>query len=567
MISCTQNVDVEEGLKVEFKSSLLFAPNNAPTYVQQEAIARTICAFINSEGGTLYLGVNDVGYPVGLSYDLRELSANPRRFTTKGAFATDEGYSYRPTIDQLYLKFQKIIEAHLGKRGLQYILDYDKKEDGSNVYLVIPVKPADKGDFIYFINHQGKAEIWIRTPGATRILTDKDRDDFIAAKEKERCSKETDKLLKSIHAQLSAMLTLGKTNQDDDKSNVPQNESLDSALKSLMAEVSSVLFPQKSILQDCVEYYATFDNQTSAMAIMDEFEKTYNGRKVYGRMVLSRDPALCSVPYSWNESDSCFHKITECDFGLSWVSLLIERCNCPTGNSLIDISYRESFTFSDLKSKSVNRLHEFIWAAIPDDLKTGPTGGWHTILFKRFMGFKAHNSWSNAHCASIPLYRIVGVRCSKHKLFGSNEKADLSPYAKSASYGCDVVSPYCIMESYNQLCNKYIPYEQINKLPTEYSEAKHLEDMKAAKLLGRDASLDILNASFCTLIVNVHTIGELADLTDSDIRSSIDSISNPQTLSVLHSLGEAGKQKLFTVITDARQNAKDFLRQNNIAVN
>ena len=214
-ISCSHKIEVEEGLKVEFKSSLLFAPDNAPTYIQQEAIARTICAFINSEGGTLYLGVNDGGYPVGLSTDMKELSANPRRFTTKGAFATDEGYSYRPNIDQLYLKFQKIIEAYLGKKGLQHILDYDKKEDGSNVYLVIPVKPADKGDFVYFINHQGKAEIWIRTPGATRILTDKDRDDFIAAKAKERCSKETGNLLMSIHTRLSAMLALGKTNQDD----------------------------------------------------------------------------------------------------------------------------------------------------------------------------------------------------------------------------------------------------------------------------------------------------------------------------------------------------------------
>ena len=53
-ISCSHKIEADEGLKVEFKSSLLFAPDNAPTYIQQEAIARTICAFINSEGGTIY---------------------------------------------------------------------------------------------------------------------------------------------------------------------------------------------------------------------------------------------------------------------------------------------------------------------------------------------------------------------------------------------------------------------------------------------------------------------------------------------------------------------------------
>ena len=570
-ISCSRKIDAEEGLKVEFKSSLLFAPDNAPTYVQQEAIARTVCAFINSEGGTLYLGVNDGGYPVGLSTDMKELSANPRRFTTKGEFATDEGYSYRPNIDQLYLKFQKIIEAYLGKKGLQHILDYDKKEDGLNVYLIIPVKPAGKGDFIYFINHQGKAEIWIRTPGATRILTDKDRDDFIAVKAKERCSKETGNLLMSIHTRLSAMLALGNANQGDNNSAGPQNESLGSALKSLMTEVNSVLFPQETSLEDCVEYYATFDNQTSSMSIMDEFEKTYNGQKIYGRMVLTRDPALCSVPYRWDENDRCFHKIAGCDFGLSWVSLLIERC--PTGNSLIDISYKDGFTFSDFKSGYMGHLHEVIWDSMTDEIKFASLGGWYTILFKQFLGFKALNSSSQYR--EMQQYRIVGVRCSKYVLDEFDEMVEPPRDVKyRAVYDSnwnekmilpkDKISLSEIRQVYVKwLCIKYrIPYEQMHKVPTEYSEAKHLEDVKAAKLLGRDASLDILNVSFCTLVVNVHTLGELVDLTDSDIKASIDAISNPQTLSVLSSLGETGKQKLFTIMTNARQKALEFLREN-----
>ena len=574
-ISCTRKIDVEEGLKVEFKSSLLFSPDSTQPYIQQEAIAKTICAFINSEGGTLYLGVNDSGCPVGLASDMRQLSTNPRRFTTKGAYANDVGYTYRPTIDQLYLKFQKIIEAYLGKMALQYILDYDKKEDGSNVYLVIPVKPADKGDFIYFINHQGKAEIWIRTPGATRILTDKDRDDFIAAKAKERCSKETGNLLMSIHTRLSAMLALGKTNQDDNNSEAPQNESLDSALKSLMTEVGSVLFPQESFLEDCIEYYATFDNQTSSMVIMDEFERTYDEQKIYGRMVLNRDPALCSVPYCWDERDRCFHKIAGCDFGLSWVSLLIERC--PTGNSLIDLSYRDSFTFSDLKGGCLGHLHELIWDAITDEIKTAPVGGWHTVLFKQFLGIKAHNSSSQSR--DIPQYRIVGVRCSKYKLHRLDTIVDphltwryVGIEEKQVPYGA--VSPSEIRYAYDNLCLLSASYEQCHSEPSEYHEAKRRNLIKVERLKCKDAGLKGVNLDVLELPswlswglehLNVRTVGELADLTDAFVLllSSIYSYSSEHLSSIYSSENINSKDDLTLIIKDARKKAQAFLLQEN----
>ncbi len=574
-ISCSRKVDVEEGLKVEFKSSLLFSPDNAQSYIQQEAIAKTICAFINTQGGTLYLGVNDSGYPVGLASDMRKLSTNPKKFTTKGAYTNDEGYTYRPTIDQLYLKFQKIIEAHLGKMALQYILDYDKKEDGSNVYLVIPVKPADKGDFIYFINHQGKAEIWIRTPGATRILTDKDRDDFIAVKAKERCSKETGNLLMSIHTRLSAMLALGKTNQDDNNSDAQQNESLDSALKSLMTEVSSVLFPQKSFLEDCIEYYVTFDNQTSSMVIMDEFERIYDEQKIYGRMVLNRDPALCSVPYRWDERDRCFHKIAGCDFGLSWVSLLIERC--PTGNSLIDISYRDSFTFSDLKGGCLRHLHELIWDAMTDEIKTAPVGGWHTVLFKQFLGIKAHNSSSQYR--DIPQYRIVGVRGSKYKLHRLDAIVDphltwryVGNEEKQVPYGA--VSPSAIRYAYDNLCLLSASYEQRQSEPSEYREAKRRNLIKVERLKCKDAelkgvSLDVLELpswlSWGLEHLNVRTVGELADLTDAFVLllPSIYSYSSELLSSIYSSENINSNDDLTLIIKAARKKAQAFLLQEN----
>ena len=67
---------VESGT-VEFKTSIVFPPNNdmQPNQkVQTHNVFKAICAFLNStNGGTLYLGVNDQGYVVGLDADMKQL--------------------------------------------------------------------------------------------------------------------------------------------------------------------------------------------------------------------------------------------------------------------------------------------------------------------------------------------------------------------------------------------------------------------------------------------------------------------------------------------------------------
>lgn len=67
---------VESGT-VEFKTSFIYPSGNnmQPNEVEQELnVFRGICAFLNSEtGGTLYLGVNDQGYVVGIENDMKFL--------------------------------------------------------------------------------------------------------------------------------------------------------------------------------------------------------------------------------------------------------------------------------------------------------------------------------------------------------------------------------------------------------------------------------------------------------------------------------------------------------------
>lgn len=70
---------IESGT-MEFKTSFVYPANNnmQPDEIAQEKnVFRGICAFLNSTtGGTLYLGVNDQGYVVGIDNDMKYLRMN-----------------------------------------------------------------------------------------------------------------------------------------------------------------------------------------------------------------------------------------------------------------------------------------------------------------------------------------------------------------------------------------------------------------------------------------------------------------------------------------------------------
>ena len=67
---------VESGTQ-EFKTSMVFPSNNKmqpDEFAQNMNVLRGVCAFLNSTtGGTLYLGVNDQGYVVGVANDMKYL--------------------------------------------------------------------------------------------------------------------------------------------------------------------------------------------------------------------------------------------------------------------------------------------------------------------------------------------------------------------------------------------------------------------------------------------------------------------------------------------------------------
>ncbi|MCM1111384.1 MAG: ATP-binding protein [Clostridium sp.] len=62
-----------EGLKTEFKTSIVYPANSMRIDVaeQTKVILKVIASFLNTVGGTLYIGVSDEGYVRGLEYDLK----------------------------------------------------------------------------------------------------------------------------------------------------------------------------------------------------------------------------------------------------------------------------------------------------------------------------------------------------------------------------------------------------------------------------------------------------------------------------------------------------------------
>ena len=77
-----------ENDRQEFKTSFFHAPKDAKEQVQKRTILRGVCAFLNTRvGGTLYLGVDDLGYIKGIKDDIEYMER-----TCNGCYKGMDGY-------------------------------------------------------------------------------------------------------------------------------------------------------------------------------------------------------------------------------------------------------------------------------------------------------------------------------------------------------------------------------------------------------------------------------------------------------------------------------------------
>jgi hypothetical protein len=88
-------IDGGENARVELKSSLLFDHLKAqhhrdasPAELKSDEVLfsslKTMAGFLNSDGGVLYVGVNDQGESIGIEFDFPLISSKPERQTLDG---------------------------------------------------------------------------------------------------------------------------------------------------------------------------------------------------------------------------------------------------------------------------------------------------------------------------------------------------------------------------------------------------------------------------------------------------------------------------------------------------
>ena len=101
VVSKQRRLNVSEDLYHEFKTSAVFPADNhmqPDEQIQGFVIARTVASLLNTDGGTIYLGVDNGGNVVGLDNDFRYLNKTP-----------SGKYDIRETQDRYNLYLQKVL--------------------------------------------------------------------------------------------------------------------------------------------------------------------------------------------------------------------------------------------------------------------------------------------------------------------------------------------------------------------------------------------------------------------------------------------------------------------------
>jgi hypothetical protein len=133
-----------ENEKLEIKSTLRFDLREGIVNKKLEyVVAKTISAFLNSEGGTLVIGVDDDGNILGLGKDIQTLS--------------------KQNSDGFELHLRQIIKKYLGKNFEKYLKMTFPEIEGKKI-CVIKISKSGKP---VFINFEGNESFFVRNGNAS----------------------------------------------------------------------------------------------------------------------------------------------------------------------------------------------------------------------------------------------------------------------------------------------------------------------------------------------------------------------------------------------------------------
>lgn len=139
-------IDQGENDWVEFKSSLRWNLKTEKADKNIEGvIVKTLSAFLNARGGTLFIGINDEGEAVGIEADYKT-------------------FQKKPTRDGFMLKLSSLISQNLGRQSHKFITTDIQILEGRDVCR-ITVRPGERP---VYVKEQGKESFYIRA-GASSV--------------------------------------------------------------------------------------------------------------------------------------------------------------------------------------------------------------------------------------------------------------------------------------------------------------------------------------------------------------------------------------------------------------
>ncbi len=148
----------DEGRHLEFKSTLLWDVNNDQYHTEiskkiRFASLKTIAAFLNTEGGTLLIGVEDNGNIFGIEQDFPYVQAKPERQNQDGF----EGHLW------------DFIKDNIGRHFFQYLKIRFEALEGKTV-CVVDVSKAPEPAFLISTKDRNLKEFYFRPGNQTESL-------------------------------------------------------------------------------------------------------------------------------------------------------------------------------------------------------------------------------------------------------------------------------------------------------------------------------------------------------------------------------------------------------------
>ncbi len=142
-----------ESSRVEFKSTARVNLHTGKRDDRMElVIAKTVCAFLNADGGTLVIGVDDFGKPLGLDADFATLKA--------------------PDADRFELWLRDHLTVSLGQNAAALVeVDFATltSDDGGALACRLGCRPSPRPVYLR-PGRNAAPELWVRTGNSTRQL-------------------------------------------------------------------------------------------------------------------------------------------------------------------------------------------------------------------------------------------------------------------------------------------------------------------------------------------------------------------------------------------------------------